>query len=54
MMCLGYFFFVYLDEHFSQKRHDICRVHAAESSDRADGQLSDLENLIIQRNKQRL
>lgn len=50
MMWLGFFF--YLDEHFSQEGHDICRIHAAESSNCADGQLSDLKNLIIQCDKQ--
>lgn len=44
----------YLDEHFPQKGHDVRRVHAAQSSNRADGELSDLKDLVVQRHKQRL
>lgn len=51
---LFFLFFFYLDEHFPQEGHDIRGIHAAESSDCADGQLSDLKNLIIQCDKQRL
>lgn len=49
MLCLSY-----LDEHLAQEGHDKGRVHAAEASDCADGQLSDLKHLIVQSNKQRL
>lgn len=45
---------IYLDEHLAQKGHDKSRVHAAESSDGADGQLSNLKHFIVQCNKQRL
>lgn len=43
-----------LNKHLAQEGHDKGRVHAAESSDGADGQLSDLKHLVIQRHEQRL
>lgn len=45
---------LHLNEHLAQEGHDKRRVHAAEPSDGADGQLSDLKHLVVQRHKQRL
>ncbi|TNN42340.1 hypothetical protein EYF80_047481 [Liparis tanakae] len=44
----------YLDEHLAEEGHDEGGVHAAEAPDGADGQLSDLEHLVVQRHEQRL
>lgn len=46
--------FSYLNEHLAQEGHDKGGVHAAEAPDGADGQLSDLKHLVVQRHKQRL
>lgn len=45
---------LHLNKHLAQEGHDKRRVHAAESADGADGQLSDLKHLVVQRHKQRL
>lgn len=45
---------MYLNKHLAQEGHDKRRVHAAESANGADGQLSDLKHLVVKRHKQRL
>lgn len=44
----------YLNKHLAQEGHDKRWVHAAESSDGADGQLSDLKHLVVKGHEQRL
>lgn len=44
----------HLYKHLAQEGHDKRWVHTAESSDGADGQLSDLKHLVIKGHKQRL
>lgn len=42
----------HLNQHLAQEGHDKRWVHAAEPSDGADGQLSDLKHLVVERHKQ--
>lgn len=44
----------HLYKHLAQEGHDERWVHTAESSDGADGQLSDLKHLVVECHKQRL
>lgn len=42
----------HLNKHLAKEGHDKSWVHAAESSDGTDGQLSDLKHLIVKCHKQ--
>lgn len=44
----------YLDQHLPEEGHDEGRVHAAQPSYSADGQLSDFKHFVVQSHKQSL